>query len=283
MISLYARALLKRTDKRPLQQFKPPPLPARTYSRAVTIDDAHYMHYCRLVDWPASSPLHPCYLQTLSLPLQMQCLLDKRSPFPLLGLVHTRNRVDQRAVNRAVPLELRVRFSAIRQHPRGWECDVQVTGLQSGSPVYEATSTYLTRVKASHVEPGRRTANAPAQQMPDEVALARLNIPASMGRQYARVSGDYNPIHLHGLTAKLFGFSQPIAHGMWTLARSYSALPEEMLSSHLQLQVEFEKPVLLPAAVSVCSRDDAEGHFALWSDDGMHRHLQGSVTVLPQT
>ncbi|MCU7555738.1 MaoC/PaaZ C-terminal domain-containing protein [Alteromonas sp. ASW11-19] len=282
MISLYTRALLKRTDKRPLQQFKPPPLPGRTYSRTVTIDNDHYTRYCQLTRWPASSALHPCYLQTLSLPLQMQCLLDKRSPFPLLGLVHTKNSVSQRAVNRAVPLELRVRFSAIRQHPKGWECDVQVSGLQSGSQVYEATSTYLTRVKASHVVPGRRTTDGASQQPLEQEPLARLTIPASIGRQYARVSGDYNPIHLHGVTAKLFGFRQPIAHGMWTLARSFAALPQNNLEGSVQLQAVFEKPVFLPASVLLHSNEDTPGSFTLWSEDGKHRHLQGSVTALPQ-
>src|SRR6266487_1403229 len=44
-------------------------------------------------------------------------------------------------------------------------------------------------------------------------------LPADLGRRYAAVSGDRNPIHLYRLTAWLFGFRRPIAHGMWAAAR----------------------------------------------------------------
>ena len=43
--------------------------------------------------------------------------------------------------------------------------------------------------------------------------LARWELPAGAGRRYARVSGDYNPIHLWALTARPFGFRAPILHG----------------------------------------------------------------------
>lgn len=34
---------------------------------------------------------------------------------------------------------------------------------------------------------------------------------------------DLNPIHLHALTAKAFGFPRALAHGMYTSARAFSA------------------------------------------------------------
>ncbi len=49
-----------------------------------------------------------------------------------------------------------------------------------------------------------------------------------LGRRYGAVSGDRNPIHLYPLTAKAFGFPTNIAHGMWTLARSLSALQNKL-------------------------------------------------------
>ena len=83
--------------------------------------------------------------------------------------------------------------------------------------------------------------------------LARWKAPADIGRQYARVSGDYNPIHLSALTAKLFGFPQAIAHGLWNTARTLAALHEHLPAANVEIDVEFKKPVRLPSEVVLLS------------------------------
>lgn len=55
-----------------------------------------------------------------------------------------------------------------------------------------------------------------------------LQIPSDMGRLYAAISGDRNPIHLHPLAAKAFGFRTTIVHGMWTLARCLAEVEGEL-------------------------------------------------------
>lgn len=288
MISLYLRAMAKRVDKKPLQQFKPPQLPVRIYNKTLTINPEHYAKYRELAGWVGDEILHPCYLQTLSLPLQMACLLDRKSPFPLLGLVHIRNVVKQHVCDPHLPFELRVRFTGVRQHPKGWECDVSVSALQRGQCVYEATSTYLTRVKASHVEPARARgaiAEKESAEVPEANQVSVFSVPENIGRQYARLSGDFNPIHLSHLTAKAFGFKRAIAHGMWTLARTYSELTENMehVSETIRLNAEFEKPVFLPATVQLVTEAFADinapepGAFRLISEDGRFCHIRGQV------
>ena len=53
-------------------------------------------------------------------------------------------------------------------------------------------------------------------------------LPGDLGRRYAAVSGDRNPIHLYPLTAKALGFPRQIAHGMWSLARCVAALENRL-------------------------------------------------------
>jgi acyl dehydratase len=79
--------------------------------------------------------------------------------------------------------------------------------------------------------------------------LTRWKAPADIGRRYARVSGDYNPIHLSALTARLFGFPQAIAHGLWNKARTLAALGEHLPAANIEIEVEFKKPVRLPSEV----------------------------------
>ena len=90
---------------------------------------------------------------------------------------------------------------------------------------------------------------------PDEAELtpsAEWRLGGDLGRRYAAVSGDRNPIHLHALTAKPFGFPRAIAHGMWTKARCLAAL-EGRLPDAFSVDVRFRKPILLPGRVSSLS------------------------------
>jgi acyl dehydratase len=81
---------------------------------------------------------------------------------------------------------------------------------------------------------------------------ASWRLPGDLGRRYAAVSGDRNPIHMHPLSAKLLGFPRAIAHGMWSKARCVAAL-ESVLPDAFEVDVRFRKPILLPAEVSFAS------------------------------
>src|SRR5690606_8549720 len=77
--------------------------------------------------------------------------------------------------------------------------------------------------------------------------------------RYAAVSGDRNPIHMHPLLAKAFGFPRTIAHGMYTAARLLAAVGAERGESYTW-DVAFARPVLLPSTVAVrVAHPDAEG------------------------
>ena len=286
MFREYTKALFKRVDARELMQFKPPTLPQRIYTKTLNIDNVHYADFCQEVDWPASKHIHPVYMQMLSLPLQMQCLLDKKSPFPLLGLIHAGNQiVVLKDCDLSEPFECRVRFHDVRPHSRGWEVDVMLEGLQSGSLVYRAISSYLVKVKAVHVAPrGSKSDSNEECNLEDRTLIAEINASANTGRRYAKLSGDYNPIHLSAISAKAFGFKQPIAHGMWTLSRVVSAFVSHQGDAQSitvkEVNCRFKKPVFLPNVIHVqqhCKTDNSSLLDVTDSDDNLV-HLSASVS-----
>ena len=67
-----------------------------------------------------------------------------------------------------------------------------------------------------------------------------------MGRRYGWLSGDLNPIHLGDRGARLFGFERAVAHGMWSMARSFAALGPVALAPPVQARVEFKFPLFMP-------------------------------------
>lgn len=109
-------------------------------------------------------------------------------------------------------------------------------------------------------------------------ATATWNLAGDLGRRYGSVSGDLNPIHIHSLTARLFGFPSAIAHGMWTKARSLAAL-EPQLPDAFAVEVAFRKPILLPASVEFAEAASEAGvQFGVRDARKRSRHLDGTVT-----
>ena len=86
--------------------------------------------------------------------------------------------------------------------------------------------------------------------------------PEDTGRAFARVTGDVNPIHMHALSARLFGFPRAIAHGWWTTGRSLAVLGVDESLPGRRLEIAFRRPVELPSTPLLCSRAGADGEIS---------------------
>ena len=209
-------------------------------------DTRRYKKYCELAGWQQDDSMHPLYWQVRSLPLQLKLISSPQSPFAMLGLVHISNRVtDYTQCRPDIPCELIVRFGQVFQHRRGYAFEVVVTASQRGKPVYAAVGTYLART--GHSATGLPAWEERDMTLPDDTSeLTPIQACGGLIRRYARVSGDYNPIHLSQVTAKLFGFKRAIAHGMWTAARVISDLQASHQLSGQEIDIQFKRPLFLP-------------------------------------
>ncbi len=115
--------------------------------------------------------------------------------------------------------------TALAPHARGHQFSLRTEVRIGDELVWEEISTNLRRgggrPRASRSGERRRAARRRRPELP---ASATWKLPGDLGRRYGGVSGDFNPIHVHPLTARLFGFPSAIAHGMWTKARCLAAL-----------------------------------------------------------
>ncbi len=102
-------------------------------------------------------------------------------------------------------------------------------------------------------------------------------MPADTGRRYAAVSGDRNPIHLHALTARPFGFRTAIVHGMWVKARTLASL-EGRLPDAYTVVVAFKRPVPLPSRIAISSGRSTDGWLLDVRSPKGTPHLSGSIT-----
>jgi acyl dehydratase len=243
----------------------------------VAVDRDRLAAYDRVCGFRLSDTLPPTYVHMLAFPLHLALMTSGSFPLPAIGLVHIANRIEQhRALNAGERLSLRVWATPIYPHPRGRQFMIRTEAHVGTELVWEEASTNLFRSR-----PPRADESAPAPEGPPSSealpAAATWKLPGDLGRRYGSVSGDLNPIHVHPLTARLFGFPSAIAHGMWTKARCLAALGSE-LPSRFSVEVAFKRPILLPATVQFAERaaTDAIG-FGVRDAKRDTQHLDGLV------
>jgi acyl dehydratase len=251
----------------------------RLARNGVTPDPAHLAAYARVCRLPLNDVLPVTYPHMLTFPLQMALMSDRSFPLALPGLVHVRNRIEVlRAIASDEPLDLEVWAENFAQHRSGAAVDLRATVSAGGAEVWRSTSTYLARgAKAPEGAPEAEIEVAVGDL---ERVAATWRIPDDAGRRYAKVSGDVNPIHLSGLTAKAFGFKRAIAHGMWVKARVLGALAGR-LPDDLSLDVSFRKPLFLPSTVTLSTAQAGGGwDFAVRNQASGTEHVVGTIRPL---
>jgi len=235
---------------------------------------AQYRDVCGFTKSPCMPATYP---HILAFPLHMELLVSKEFPLPLLGLVHVRNEFTQyRGIGNQEVLDIECYLEGPTDVGKGKEFDIVTKVRIAGNIVWESTSTNLFRCKTDIDEQKKpRTNTFEADTVLD------WTIPENTGRRYAKVSGDSNLIHLHALTAKLFGFKRAIAHGMWSKARAVAALDSHIPKGPFKVSAAFKLPVFLPAKVQFqysVNKDGAEFHIK--DNVGEKPHLAGKIEAL---
>jgi acyl dehydratase len=291
ILPLYARAAAPMIPGASLLPFIPggggeiPELDLRL--EGVVADPADVAAYAKVCGFPLRDSLPVTYPHVLAFPLQMAVMADGGFPFGAVGLVHVENRIEQqRPVGIGEELAIRVRPTKLAPHSKGQIFSLLTEVSVGDTLAWQSTSTMLRRGKPQQPADGPKTSKSQTSEArrpgvgEDVGASAEWKLGGGLGRSYASVSGDRNPIHMHSLTAKPLGFPGAIAHGMWTKARCLAAL-DSRLPDAFAVDVRFRKPILLPARVEFASA--AEGDeiaFAVRDAKRQTPHLDGRVTPL---
>lgn len=244
---LYARAAVTARGRRGDR------LPEVTYQLPeIRIDRNNLASYADVCGFRQSDVLPATYPHILGFPAAVQLMVDPAFPFALPGLVHIGNRISQKRALRADERPtVSVGSGNLREHARGRQFDMTTAVTVGGEEAWTEVSTYLRREK-------RGSSSGSPSLSATEQPTAVWRVPGNIGRRYAAVSGDVNPIHLNPLAARLFGFPRAIAHGMWVKAHCLAAL-EGRLPEALTAEVEFKSPLLLPSTVAFSGRPDDGG------------------------
>ncbi|HEV7770852.1 MAG TPA: MaoC/PaaZ C-terminal domain-containing protein [Solirubrobacterales bacterium] len=261
VLPLYARAAAPLIPGASLLPFIPGgggEIPELDLSQAgVKADPAKVAAYAKVCGFALRDRLPPTYPHVLAFPLQMAVMADGGFPFGAVGLIHLENRIVQhRRIGFGEEMTIRVRPTKLEPHPKGHTFSL-LTDVRCGrSKVWESESTMLRRGKADpNAFPSgmrremRSQASGDGEDRDELPVSAEWRLAGDLGRRYASVSADRNPIHMHVFSAKPLGFPGAIAHGMWTKARCLAALESDLPDS-FAVEVSFRKPIVLPARVA---------------------------------
>jgi hypothetical protein len=242
----------------------------------ITPDADHVDAYRDVCRFPARDALPSTYPHLLAFPLHLTLMTDPAFPFGAMGMVHVSNRIEQRRpIGQADDLDLAVWAEGLTTHRRGRTVTVVSEVSVGGTVVWRDETVLLSRGDGVDGSPDVHS------DVPSEAPTGpgQWSLPGSLGRRYASVSGDRNPIHLYDVTAKAFGFRRHIAHGMWTKARCVAELDNRLPEAYA-VEVAFRKPIELPGTVSFGARQlDTHLDFGVTGPAG-RTHLLGRVTRL---
>jgi len=237
--SLYLRA----ASKRKISGSTLPTAGLRSFIRVQPDNLAAYRRLCHFTD---DGRLPGTYPHVMAFTLQLQLLTAHDFPFPLLGLVHLHNRIEVlRPLGGIDGLRFAVFADNLQAHAKGGTFDLVTEAEDALGLLWRETSRMLVRGLHLDGQPDASEDNVP-EPLPE---ATRWYADSDIGRRYAKVCGDYNPIHLSAASARLFGFPKAIAHGMWSKAMALAALRTHLPNSRYAFEVDFRKPVRLPSEV----------------------------------
>jgi len=204
--------------------------------------------------------LPPTYPAVWEAGLALELLCHPRAPSVRGGIVHVASELFQiRALHAADRFRCRLELDRAESDPRGTRLHLLTrTWTDAGHLGTESRTVLLVRSRAAAGETkGVRSGSVSSGDDGAEgwQAAAAWTLRSGDGRRYARVSGDFNPIHLSRLTARPFGFRRPILHGFCLQAMVSNALIEQRFAGRPErlrrLRTAFRAPLPLPAQVQL--------------------------------
>ena len=204
----------------------------------------HVLDYKKFTGFHGDQSVPLSYWYLIAQRAQLAFKMDPRFSYPVAGIVHISNVMQQFApIDLSREIDIEVSASQETLDERGaLYVNFEVTISQLRTSQVICKSRYLAR-RATKRKGQPKVVN---ENEAGFLHLAGWALESDVGRQYAKISGDYNPIHLWPWSAKLLGFNKPIAHGMFLVAKSQAMLEQTIGTPVTHMSATFLKPAMVP-------------------------------------
>ena len=240
--------------------------------RDLPIDGSRLKSYCELCGFGERGQVPLPYFFVLGFLPQVTLVTHPAFPLKAMGMVHVANTFEGlEAVHPDETLDVTVRATGLETVEKGRQVTVETLFLRRRQTVARSVSVNFARGAGHGEAPPPKERQGPPTTEP-----VSWHLDSAVGRRYAAVSGDYNPIHLYPLSARVLGFRRQIAHGMYLVARAVAAV-ESGRKPMTGLQVRFKTPTYLPSQPRFYV-DPVGTSFELWDERAERPHLMGQAS-----
>jgi acyl dehydratase len=153
------------------------------------------------------------------------------------------------------PLRVRARVESIDDNgQRAVITQRIVTGTAENDSVLDARVLAYVKLKGSDRNASDKPASEREGVPADAQVLGTCDVHANAGRDFALLTGDFNPIHWVGPYARAAGFRGCILHGFATFARAIE-ITTRTRGALRSVDVRFTRPVSMPNTLTVHALD----------------------------
>jgi len=239
----------------------------------VMIESNHLHSFIHYFGFANRAPLS--YLYILAQRAQISIMLDKQFTLAIPGMIHVENYLTK--FNQYMPDE-----------PFDIKGSVQIEYKESGSliPVFfvelyqkkhliaSCKSIYLVKRKSGKPKKKEEQSDIEIYDYHDTWDLKK-----SSGKEYAKISGDKNPIHTSLIFAKLFGFKSTIMHGWYSVCRIEKNFENNYDFQISQIDTMFKTPVFLPEKpiLKVLKKSQNQFKYQLINNLNSKIYLEGTI------
>ncbi|RUO76797.1 MaoC family dehydratase [Pseudidiomarina taiwanensis] len=229
------------------------------------------------------SELPLALLYCLAQRVHLAQMLEPDFPWPAPGLVHVSNALRQHApIDSTQGFQLTAHVAIPARGPKVSARRLRplftVDFYQNEQHVASCLSEYQVMPKDRGKPSKKREQKSCAEPAAEWHGHDSWKLTETTAREYARLSGDFNPIHLHPWLSRWFGFAQPIIHGMYMAARAQAELERFHQRPLTAIEVTFKRPVPLPAEIKLwhqTSDDDGNGSYQICGAEDHLQRLEG--------
>jgi hypothetical protein len=225
------------------------------------IDIVELARYCRLLGFPDNGEVPLTYSYLHAFRAHLAVMLSRDFPFSPVGILHVENHlIGLRAYQPQDEGEVEMEIRLEPPTPSGAIFIAIDTSISQGDCiVVMCQSRYL----AQRGGPAARTRERrQVEELPSFEIESSWKLDASSGWRYARASGDYNPVHLLRLSARVAGLRSRIIQGMESVGRAAASLQQASGRPVTMISSGFRRPIAIPATVRMIA---AGNRYQVWS------------------
>ncbi len=218
---------------------------------------------CALAEQPRSEFLPFLYFHVVGFRLHMALLTHPAFPVPIWKMLQVRNAlVQHRRLRRSDSVDFELRLAAIRVVDKGMEADVSMSVAESGALAWESLNTFYARGAFGPATATREL--SPAE--PGGPAIAAWVTPTHGALRFARLTGDYNGLHLSDFYAKRLGFGRASLHAQRVLGACLAHLPGPDWEAPCRMEAWIKGPIGYGVPGSLRASELPGGYdFAFWT------------------